>query len=612
MALNATPCLNLVDSDNDIQIRTDNILLLNENYVKKDDDILVVKGNTMAGIPKDSTNKITTLKIDKDNNTKYLKAVGEGENITATWADVEATSIGTLSTLTVEDININNNIISSLNNKDLRLVPYTDKEISLEGDIKLIYNNELRFYNEDTTKYIGFKAPSSIESNKIWILPNSDGSSDEVLKTDGSGNLTWGKAGLDGDVTLTGTQTLSNKTLTSPKIVDGDFIADGNGNEILVFNSTSSAVNTLEISNSNTGNDVSISAIGTDDNIGINLITKGSGTINIVDNKIKYGSTIISSSAAELNYLDDSSPGAIVNSKAVIYGSSGEVNATTLQIGGGAINSSVNQLNILSGTGASENEYLKWNGSNPIWATVSGGGGGGGGSMTSFILEDHDGTEVTIDDGKEIKFIGSGITTNWTDTSNGTDADPYDLTFTVNAAQTGITSIMATDLKIGEDNETKIDFETENEIHFYANNQQQVNITDGAIIPQTTNDISLGSSSNKFKEAYVEGKIIYGHHEFTDIDTNITLSKNIAYFNISGIDTATTIDVSINVGTEGQLSHIFFDTAGTNVKLDFTENNLYVGTGLAQYLTFSISGQAATIVYIGSKWRVINTGATTS
>ena len=234
--------------------------------------------------------------------------------------------------------------------------------------------------------------------------------------------------------------------------------------------------------------------------------------------------------------------------------------------------------------------------------------------MTSFILEDHDGTEVTIDDGKEIKFIGSGITTNWTDTSNGTNADPYDLTFTVNAAQTGITSIMATDLKIGEDNETKIDFETENEIHFYANNQQQVNITDGAIIPQTTNDISLGSSSNKFKEAYVEGKIIYGHHEFTDndADTNITLSKNIAYFNISGNDTLTTIDVSINVGTEGQLSHIFFDTAGTKVKLDFTEDNLYVGTGPAQYLTFSSSGQSATIVYIGSKWRVINTGAATS
>jgi hypothetical protein len=30
------------------------------------------------------------------------------------------------------------------------------------------------------------------------------------------------------------------------------------------------------------------------------------------------------------------------------------------------------------------------------------------------------------------KFIGAGITTNWTNTGNGTDADPYDMTFTLN------------------------------------------------------------------------------------------------------------------------------------------------------------------------------------
>ena len=70
--------------------------------------------------------------------------------------------------------------------------------------------------------------------------------------------------------------------------------------------------------------------------------------------------------------------------------------------------------------------------------------GAGSGDMTSFQLEDDDGTEVTISNAKEVKFIGSGITTNWTDTDNGTDADPYDLTFTVDAAQTGITSIIPT------------------------------------------------------------------------------------------------------------------------------------------------------------------------
>lgn len=56
----------------------------------------------------------------------------------------------------------------------------------------------------------------------------------------------------------------------------------------------------------------------------------------------------------------------------------------------------------------------------------------GTGSMTSFQLEDGDGTEVTVSDGKEVKFVeGTGIDINWTDTSTGSDGDPYDMTFSL-------------------------------------------------------------------------------------------------------------------------------------------------------------------------------------
>ena len=49
-----------------------------------------------------------------------------------------------------------------------------------------------------------------------------------------------------------------------------------------------------------------------------------------------------------------------------------------------------------------------------------------------FILEDGDGTEVTIAQGKEVKFIdGAALNINWTDVSDGSDTDPYDLTFDV-------------------------------------------------------------------------------------------------------------------------------------------------------------------------------------
>ena len=146
------------------------------------------------------------------------------------------------------------------------------------------------------------------------------------------------------------------------------------------------------------------------------------------------------------------------------------------------------------------------------------------GSFNSFFMEDDDGTEVTIDNGKEIKFIGSGITTNFTDTDSGSDGDPFDLTFTVDAAQTGITSILATDLKIGEDDQTKIDFETADEIHFYAANAEQVFVSDGVFGPQTDSDVDLGTTGARFKDAYVDSVTITG--AFTAGDQCVITSAN--------------------------------------------------------------------------------------
>jgi len=58
--------------------------------------------------------------------------------------------------------------------------------------------------------------------------------------------------------------------------------------------------------------------------------------------------------------------------------------------------------------------------------------------LTTFQVEDGDGTEVTISHGKEWKFAeGTGIDINWTDIDNGTDGDPYDLTITNTAPMTG-------------------------------------------------------------------------------------------------------------------------------------------------------------------------------
>lgn len=64
----------------------------------------------------------------------------------------------------------------------------------------------------------------------------------------------------------------------------------------------------------------------------------------------------VTSTPAEINLLDGSSSGTIVNAKGVIYGGSGEVNATTLQIAGTSITSTAAELNILDGVTATTTE----------------------------------------------------------------------------------------------------------------------------------------------------------------------------------------------------------------------------------------------------------------
>ena len=79
-----------------------------------------------------------------------------------------------------------------------------------------------------------------------------------------------------GDVTTTGTQTLTNKTLTSPKI--GTSILDTNGNELFILTATSSAVNEIIYATAATGNGPTFTASG-ETNVDININPKGSGVL---------------------------------------------------------------------------------------------------------------------------------------------------------------------------------------------------------------------------------------------------------------------------------------------------------------------------------------------
>ena len=88
----------------------------------------------------------------------------------------------------------------------------------------------------------------------------ADASETTITVTDPTADRTITIPDATGTVSLvTGTETLTNKTLTAPKFADAGFIADSNGNEQVIFQETASAVNEIEITNAATGGSAIVS-----------------------------------------------------------------------------------------------------------------------------------------------------------------------------------------------------------------------------------------------------------------------------------------------------------------------------------------------------------------
>jgi len=85
------------------------------------------------------------------------------------------------------------------------------------------------------------------------------------------------------------TQTLSNKTIASPRITTQ--ISDANGAELIKFTATGSAVNEITYANAATGNNPTITPSGGDANVGLNLAVKGKASV--VPSKIAYGHNVM-------------------------------------------------------------------------------------------------------------------------------------------------------------------------------------------------------------------------------------------------------------------------------------------------------------------------------
>ncbi len=102
------------------------------------------------------------------------------------------------------------------------------------GPLEIQNANAARFYesNGNGTNYMALKAPASVSGNVVLTLPDGDGSANQVLQTDGSGQLSWGEARTndvtDGDTSITVNGTSDTITYN---VGDTDYwVMDASGN----------------------------------------------------------------------------------------------------------------------------------------------------------------------------------------------------------------------------------------------------------------------------------------------------------------------------------------------------------------------------------------------
>jgi hypothetical protein len=218
--------------------------------------------------------------------TLKLTVQATGEN-SGTWGQITNTNLLILEQAIggYDDIGVtsgatltfSNGVLSNGKNQVLKLIG------TIAGAVNVVIPDGIEktyIVNNATT---GAHSVTFKTSSGSGVTFGATDKSTKILFTDGTNVIDTGT------VSLTGVQTLTNKTLTAPIL---DEINDSNGNEEIIFTTTASAVNEITITNAATGNRPDISVTGDDTNIGLSVSTKGTGLILFNDGAYNADATL--------------------------------------------------------------------------------------------------------------------------------------------------------------------------------------------------------------------------------------------------------------------------------------------------------------------------------
>ena len=181
------------------------------------------------------------------------------------------------------------------------------------AEIRVNATGELKLFDSDDSNYVSFKSAGTVSSNVAWTLPSADGSSGQMLSTNGSGTLSWATASsadptsADGDTLGTASAEWSDLYLADSSVIyfgnDQDTTlthTDGTG---LTLNSTNK-ICFNDASQFIQGSSNAILALGATDEIDLTATAIDiNGTCDI-SGTFSLGGTNITSTAAEINLID--------------------------------------------------------------------------------------------------------------------------------------------------------------------------------------------------------------------------------------------------------------------------------------------------------------------